>query len=272
LNLSSWAFSNKNALTCRACKELPNLNSLHGYSRILLSDLVGAGLLSPQDLLMVEGTEGRQQTATVTADGKINVAGQVFDGVSPAALRALELAGRTVKAVNGWATFRVVRGGHHIGTLLQIRGQYEDKEQEASTSGPTQDTALAASVGPDPAVLSAVEQLEPLLVLLSELTVNTSKATISLYAGKLVVGYAFPRKRGLPKLRVYVGDACPEWVTPDPTYASWCYIDDWQTNLERVVALFKEAPRRRAEDMAAGRDVYRRRTQPSDNAIALSAE
>jgi hypothetical protein len=221
---------------------------------------------------MVEGTEGRQQTATITPDGRINVAGQIFDGVSPAALRALELAGKTLKAVNGWATFRVVRGGNHIGTLLQIRGQYEDKEQEATTAGPPQDGEELASVGPDPAVLSAVEQLEPLLLLLPELTVNTSKSTISLYAGKLVVGYAFPRKRALPKLRAYVGDDCPEWVTPDPTYASWCYIDDWNTNMERVASLFKEAPRRRAEDMAAGRDVYRRRTQPPANAVSLSAE
>jgi len=242
------------------------------HRRILLNDLVSAGLLLPQDLLMVEGTEGRRQTATITADGKINVAGQVFDGVSPAALRALVLAGKTLKAVNGWSAFRVVRAGNYLGTLLQIRGQYEDKEQEGSTAGPPQDTGATGSVGPDPAVLAAVEQMEPLLVLLPELTVNTSKATISLYAGKLVVGYAYPRKKGVPRLRAYVGETCPEWVTPDPTYASWCYIEDWNTNLERVVALFKEAPRRRAEDLTAGRDAYRRRTQPPGNAVALSPE
>jgi hypothetical protein len=121
-------------------------------------------------------------------------------------------------------------------------------------------------------VLSAVEQMEPLLVLLPKLTVNTSKSTISLYAGKLVVGYVYPRKKGLPRLRMYVGETCPEWATPDPTYASWCYIDDWSTTLERVVGLIKEAPRCRAEDMTAGRDAYRRRTQPPGNTVALSTE
>jgi hypothetical protein len=55
---------------------------------------------------MAEGTEGRRQTASLTPDWKINVAGQVFDAVSPAALRALELAGRVRKATNGWATLK----------------------------------------------------------------------------------------------------------------------------------------------------------------------
>jgi hypothetical protein len=30
----------------------------------------------------------------------------------------LELAGKSLKAVNGWATFRVLRAGNHIGTLV----------------------------------------------------------------------------------------------------------------------------------------------------------
>src|SRR5205823_312654 len=97
----------------------------------------------------------------------------------------------------------------------------------------------------------------PILVLVPELTVNTSKATISLYSGKMVVAYAYPRKRALPRVRVYVGENCPEWATPDPTYEPWCFIDDWSTNQERVVALLKAAPARRAEDVLAGRDVYR---------------
>jgi hypothetical protein len=126
--------------------------------------------------------------------------------------------------------------------------------------------------GPDPAVLVAAEQMKPLLVLLPELAVSTSKSTISLYAGKLVVGYAYPRKKGLPRLRAYVGDTFPEWATPDPTYASWCYIDDWSTNLERVVTLFKEAPRRRADDLAAGRDAYRRRMPPPGSTAIPQAE
>jgi hypothetical protein len=199
-------------------------------------------------------------SGTITADGKINVAGQLFDSVSPAALRALELAGKARKAVNGWAAFRVQRSGNWIGTLLEIRGQYEDKEQDVSP----QDASLPGSEDQEASVLFALEQMKPLLAALPELTVNTSKSTVSLYAGKLVVGYAYPRKKGMPRLKVYVGEACPEWATPDPTYASWCYTDDWATNLERVASLFKEAPRRRAEDMTAGRDAYRRRHQPPD--------
>ena len=240
--------------------------------RIGLSDLLSAGLLLPQDLLVVEGTEGRRQTATLSPEGKIIVAGQVFDSVSPAALRALELAGKTLKAVNGWGTFRVLRNGNHIGTLLQIRGQYEDREEEASAGGPPQDAGASSPAGPDPAVLSAAEQMKPLLALLPELTMKTSKATISLYAGKLVVGYAHPRKKGGPRLCVFVGETCPEWVTPNPTRAAWCYVEDWNTNLDRVVALLKEAPRRRVEDVAAGRDAYRRRRQSPENAVTLPTD
>lgn len=252
--------------------ESPGETSERENRRINLSDLLNVGLLLPQDLLMVEGIEGRQQTATSSPDGRINVAGQVFDAVSPAALRALELAGKPRKAVNGWATFRVLRAGNYLGTLLEIRGQYEDREQEASTAGPPQDAVSLSQTGPDLGVLSAVEQMKPLLTLLPELTVNTSKSTVSLYAGKLVVGYAYPRKKGLPRLRAYIGETCPEWATPDPTYASWCYIEDWSTNLERVVALFKEAPRHRAEDMTAGRDAYRRRAQPPGSTAPSSVD
>jgi hypothetical protein len=243
-----------------AAPQEPEEGAPEGPSRrIGLSDLLSAGLLFPQDLLMVEGTEGRRQTATITPEGKVNVAGQLFDSVSPAALRALELAGKPRRAVNGWATFRVLRAGNHIGTLLTIRGQYEDQEHEASAPESAPEAGPVTPEEPVAGVLSAVEQLKPLLALLPELTVSTSKATISLYAGKLVVAYAHPRKRGLPRLRVYVGEACPEWATPDPTYAPWCFVEDWSTNLERVVALLKEVPRRRAEDMTAGLDGYRRR-------------
>ncbi|HLJ92944.1 MAG TPA: hypothetical protein VKU02_07110 [Gemmataceae bacterium] len=240
--------------------------------RIMLSDLLSAGLLLPQDVLMVEGFEGRRQTATITPDGKINLAGQIFDSVSPAALRALELAGKSRIAVNGWATFRVLRAGNYVGTLLQIRGQYEDREQEESAVGSPQDAGPHGEEGLDTAAPSAVEQIKPLLGLLPELKVNTNKSAISLYAGKLCVGYAYPRKKGLPRIRVYVGDMCPEWATQDPTYGSWCYVDDWSTNLERVITLFKEAPRLRAEDMAAGRDPYRRRTQSPGSTASSSAE
>ena len=95
--------------------------------RATLNDLLRAGLLQAQDQLMVKGAEGQRQTATITSEAKIEVAGQVFEAVSPAALRALELAGRPRKAVNGWATFRLIRGGKSIGTLLQIREQYEQE-------------------------------------------------------------------------------------------------------------------------------------------------
>jgi hypothetical protein len=238
--------------------------------RIGLSDLLGAKLLMPQDVLMVEGADGRQQTATLTPEGKVIVAGQVFESVSPAALRAMELAGKPRKAVNGWAAFRVLRAGNFIGTLLEIRGQYEDSEQEAPGTGNPQEAGPLPPAGPDPAVLAAADQLKPLLALLPELTVTTSKAMVSLYAGKLVVGYAHPRRRGLPRLKVYVGETCPEGVTPDTTYEAWCCVEDWDANLERVVALLKEAPRRRAEDMTAGRDAYRRRLQPPTNAVTLA--
>jgi hypothetical protein len=67
-------------------------------------------------------------------------------------------------------------------------------------------------------------------------------------------------------------ETCPEWVTPDPTYASWCFIDDWSTNLGRVVALLKEAPRHRAEDLTAGRDAYRRRGPLHGGTAAVSPE
>jgi hypothetical protein len=235
--------------------------------RIGMNDLVNAKLLLPQDVLMVEGADGKRQTASISPDGKINVAGQIFDSVSPAALRALELAGRVRKTVNGWAAFRVQRGGNYIGTLLEIRGQYEDREQGAPTVGSQQDDGLAAPEGPDAGVLNALEQMKPLLALLPELIVKTSKATISLYAGKLVVAYAYPRKTGVPRLRAYVGETCPDWVTADTTYASWCNIDDWNTNLERVVALINEAPQHRNDDMTAGRDAYRRRSHPSSPSV-----
>src|SRR5262249_38836518 len=158
--------------------------------------------------LMVEGLEGRRQTATITPDGKVNVAGQLFDSVSPAAIRALELAGKAVKASNGWYHFRVLRGGSDIGSLLEDRAQYEDRGEEAAE-------------GPDALVLAAVEQLKPVLGLLPEVATKPSKATVSFYIGKLVVGYAHPRKTALPRLRVYVGEQCPDWVTPDPSYTAW---------------------------------------------------
>jgi hypothetical protein len=223
--------------------------------------LLNAGLLSPQDLLMVEGVEGRRQTAALTPDGKVNVAGQFFDSVSPAAVRALELAGKSVKAVNGWAYFHVLRGGTDIGSLLDIRAQHEDKEEEPAAERAAQEGGGEAVEGPDPSVLAAVEQLKPVLALLPELTVKVAKSSASLYAGKLLVGYAHPRKKGPPRLRVYVGEICPDWAIPDPTYAPWCFIDNWPSSLERVVALLKEAPRRRGEELASGLDAYRRRSE-----------
>ena len=231
-----------------------------GGRRVGLADLLGAGLLLPQDVLVVEGIEGRQQTASVAPDGRITVAGQLFDSVSPAALRAMELAGKSRKAVNGWTAFRVLRSGNLLGTLFEMRGQYEDQKQDASNGGDLQE-AVTPSSDCSPLLVLALEQLKPLLGLLPELTANVSKSSISLYAGKLVVAYAYPRKTGLPRLRAYVGDTCPDWATPDPTYAAWCYSDDWSTNVSRVVALLKDSPHRRAEEMAAGRDAYRRRVK-----------
>src|SRR5262249_40643874 len=161
--------------------------------RVRLIDLLNEGLLLPQDLLMVEGVEGRRQTASLTPDGKVTVAGQVFDSVSPAALRAMELAGKTFKALNGWAYFRVLRGGSHIGSQLEVRAQYEDKGDEGEETS-SQESGPQAPEGPDPSVLLAVDQLKPVLGLVPEITANASKATVSLYAGRLLVGYAHPRK------------------------------------------------------------------------------
>jgi hypothetical protein len=229
--------------------------------RTTLNNLLGAGLLRQEDVLMVTGPDGRQQTAKLTADGRIDVAGTTFKAVSTAALRALELAGRSRRSANGWVEFRVIRDGNDIGTLLEIRSQYEDKEQEGDSSSATKEPDAPGGENAESQVNAAMDQLKPLLGLLPELTPSAGKATISLYAGKLAVGYAYPRKRGAPRLKVFTGEACPEWAMPDPTYAAWCYVDDWPGNIERVVALLKEAPRRRAEDLAAGQEPYRRRAE-----------
>ena len=169
----------------------------------------------------------------------------------------MELAGKSWKAVNGWAAFRVLRGG----SLLELRGQYEDAEGAAPAELP-QDAGPSAPAGPDSTALAAVDQIKLLLGLLPEIAINTSKSGVSPLRRQSGCRLAYPRKRCLPRVRVYVGETCLEWTTPDPTDAAWCFIDDWKTNVERVVALFEEAPRRRAEDMMAGRDPYRRREQP----------
>jgi hypothetical protein len=243
--------------------------------RVTLSDLLTAGLLQQDDVLLVAGIDGRQQTGKLTADGRVDIAGTPFGSVSGAAVRALELAGRQRRTANGWAEFRVVRDGSDMGTLLEIRSQYEDREQGEGDGTPTpkgSDAAPAESQESASAVAVAMDHLKPLLGLLPELTPSAAKATISLYAGKLVVAYAYPRKRGLPRVRVFVGDVCPGWAAPDPTYAAWCYVDDWPTNVERVVALCKEAPRRRAEDLAAGRDPNRRRADSNTSEAPPAAE
>ena len=237
--------------------------------RIKVSDLLGAGLLLPQDVLVAGGSEGRQQTAKLTVDGRIDVAGTMFNSVSAAALRARELAGRSRRSANGWVEFRVRRNGNDIGPLLDIRSQYEDKEQQREDEGasPTKETGGTPTEATESAVAIAMEQLKPLLGLLPEMAPSAAKATISLYSGKLVVAYAYPRRTGLPRLRVFVGEICPDWATPDSTYAAWCYVDDWSENLERVVALCKDAPRRRVAESAAGQAPYRRRSEKSGNPL-----
>ena len=144
--------------------------------------------------------------------------------------------------------------------------------QETSAAGPHHEGGTRDSGGPGSAVGLALEQLKPLLALLPELTAKASKSMISLWAGKVAVGYAYPRKGGVPRVRAYVGDGCPDWAKPDPTHAAWCHVDDWSSNLERVAALFREASRRRAEDMTAGRDPYRRREQPLGGVMPTSPQ
>src|SRR5207248_1809014 len=124
--------------------------------RIGLADLLGASLLLSHDVLVLEGPGGQQQTATLTADGKINLCGEIFDSVSPAAIRALELTGKAVRSVNGWTQFRVLRGGKDVGLLAEVRAQYEDKEQEAAPVPSSQDATTPASDGPEARVLAAV--------------------------------------------------------------------------------------------------------------------
>jgi hypothetical protein len=184
----------------------------------------------------------------------------------------LELAGKPRKSVNGWAAFRVLRGGNSIGTLLEVRGEYEDSEQGALRAEGAQGSGAQTEEGPDPVVQAALEQMKPLREQLPELTAHATKSSVSLYVGKLLIGYAYPRKRGGVRLRIYTGDVCPEWTTADPTYAAWCYVEDWAAVPEQTVALLKDSPRRRAEDMAAGRHAYHRRVAMPGNALSLTTE
>jgi hypothetical protein len=69
-------------------------------------------------------------------------------------------------------------------------------------------------------------------------------------------------------LKVYVGENCPDWATPDTGYAAWALLDNWTTNYDRTIALLKEAPRQRATDMAAGLDAYRRRVDLFDGSTS----
>ncbi len=236
--------------------------------RVTLNDLLRAGFLRLQDGLIVAGGDRALHTAKLTQDGRIEVAGASFNSVSAAAVQALRLAGKNRSTANGWAEFRVLRDGNDIGTLLEIRAQYEDKEQADDSTPPAKEPDAPIAEAAESFVNMAMDQLKPLLGLLPELTPSAGKTTISLYAGKLVVAYAHPRKRGLPRLQVFAGEACPEWTTPHPTYLAWCYVDDWSANVERVVALCKEAPRRRAADLAAGQDPYRRRAEKANETLA----
>jgi len=253
---------------------------------VTLADLISASLLVPPVKLFCR-YKGTMLEATLLVDGAVEFQGQRYDTCSAAAeVARARVSGRQMNT-NGWTFWRFHDGTGKRLDLDDARKRFIKTKSANPSSPPSPEPRqprplggveamqvgnIAEAEGANPAVLSAAEQLKPLLALLPELTVNTSKATVSLYAGKLVVGYAHPRKRGLPRLRVYVGQTCPEWATPDPSYALWCSVGDWSTNLERVVALLKEAPRRRAEDMAAGRDPYYRRAQPPGSTPVVSAE
>jgi hypothetical protein len=226
--------------------------------RINIGDLLAAGILHLQDVMVVDGNDDKTQSATLTKEGQINVGGQLFDTPSRAAVRALEMAGKQVKAINGWSAFRVLRAGVEIGTLLRLRDKLDDDGQGEHSEGQGPETA-DAETGGEELQEDTVRELKPLLGLLPEVTIQTSKSAVTFYIGKLAFGYAKPRKRGMPRLDVYVGDVCPDWCSPNATYGAWCEVEDWAENLAKTVELIRAAPRRRADDMAAGKDPYRRR-------------
>jgi hypothetical protein len=90
---------------------------------------------------------------------------------------------------------------------------------------------------------------------------RSSTLTIGLNAGQIAVGYAKLRNRGLPRVEIYVGDHCPGWCSPHTTYGEWCDVGDWSQAVAKVVDLVRVAPRPRADDMAMGKEPYRRRTE-----------
>jgi hypothetical protein len=238
-----------------------------GTRRIIIGDLLSAGLLQPTDTLLVEGHGGRKQAASLTAEGGINVSGQVFDSPSAAAIRALELAGKTVRAINGWQVFRVLRSGVDLGSLLEIRSSFEDRK-EADEAAAHDSTGTEDGQANQEATIG---QLKPLLGLLPEVTVTTSKSAVTFYIGKIAIAYARPRKRGLPRLDIYVGDNCPDWCSPHSTYAAWCDAGDWSENIPKVVELIKLAPRHRSDDMALGKEPYRRRAESPTPSIPANS-
>lgn len=69
--------------------------------RVTLLDLIGAGKVHAGATLYARGKKHSTRTATLLADGRIDLDGRAFDGPSPA---ASEIAGH---AVNGWWFFLV---------------------------------------------------------------------------------------------------------------------------------------------------------------------
>ena len=91
------------------------------YYDITLSDLLAASLLKDGETLYMtyspRGSERRRYTATVLADGSLEVLGKSFSAPSYAALLCIQDAGSSRNTVNGWTSWRTEHGS----TLAELR-------------------------------------------------------------------------------------------------------------------------------------------------------
>lgn len=97
-----------------------------------VADLVGAGFLSPGQTLYAQPGKHGGRTATILSDGRIEVAGEVFDTPSSAGYFVRK------KSTNGWGFWRVNLDGHR--SLKKVRAEYlrvvspEEVEQDDANS------------------------------------------------------------------------------------------------------------------------------------------
>ncbi len=101
-------------------------------SRVTLADLIGAGLILPGTVIYARSGE---RTATVLADGRLDLDGTPFESPSGA---AKAITGYTI---NGWTYFRLERGGTR--SLTDLYEQYVDATSaDADEEGIEDDDAL----------------------------------------------------------------------------------------------------------------------------------